>query len=297
VLRDYDGSGNFQKYYLEYFHDAQPRREGQGKTQTSTLSSDVEGNSMLYQNTPYDSAALTGTGALKTGTYEGNNNVVIGDGDYTGAADNYANGWLNHLYIYQDLEGSNPANTSLEASKFRLGVNGMAVYPKNVGAALQPTGPTGNVSGFDNVLTFSGDTGTVVFTQMKVLENLPIMLTSPHIWEALGLPLTPFEDSINFFGSPGSVDEDSIRPFVAIKARLHTATCDASGACTKGAAVIVRGQAARERLPRRGVPGRAGSTGPAGSGYGQGTRRKRRADRFGHEAATEGIEPDHDTAG
>ena len=28
VVRDYDDNGNFHKYYLEYFHDAQPRREG-----------------------------------------------------------------------------------------------------------------------------------------------------------------------------------------------------------------------------------------------------------------------------
>jgi hypothetical protein len=126
----------------------------------------------------------------------------------------------------------------LEANKIRLGVAGMVEYPKNVGAALQPMGPDGNVSGFDNVLTFSGDTGTVVFTQMKVLENLPIMLTSPRIWEALGLPLTPFEDSIDFFGAPGLVDEDSVRPYVAMKARLHTATCTGAGVCTKGPPVI-----------------------------------------------------------
>jgi hypothetical protein len=71
------------------------------------------------------------------------------------------------------------------------------------------------------VLTFSADTGTVVFTQAKVLEDLPIMLTSPRIWEALGLPLTPFEDTIGFFGDPGAVDEDTVRPFVAMKASLH----------------------------------------------------------------------------
>jgi len=254
VLRDYDGSGNFNKYYLEYFHDAQPRREGNMpgtfNDQTSTLISDVEGNSILYQNTPFDSALVDTTGSitgvpgkLVTGTVDGVPNVVVGDGDYTGPADNYANGWLNHFYIYTDLEGSNPDNTSLEADKIRLGVNGMIVYPKNVGAALHPMGPTGNVSGFDNVLTFSGDTGTVVFTQMKVLENLPVMLTSPRIWEALGLPLTPFEDSIAFFvegpgTGPGSLDEDSIRPYVAMKARLHTATCDDTGNCTKGPAVV-----------------------------------------------------------
>ena len=136
------------------------------------------------------------------------------------ATDNYANGWLNHFYIYADLEGSNPNNSSLEADKIRLGVSGQVEYPPNSGAALQPMGPTGN-GAFDNVLTFSADTGTVVYTQMKVLENLPVMLTSPRIWEALGLPLTPFEDSIDFFGDPGAVDEDSIRPYVAMKASLH----------------------------------------------------------------------------
>ena len=74
---------------------------------------------------------------------------------------------------------------------------------------------------FENLLTFSGDTGTVVFTQAKVLEDLPIMLTSPRIWEALGLPLTPFEDTIGFFADPGAVDEDAVRPYVAMKASLH----------------------------------------------------------------------------
>ena len=260
VLRDYDGSGNFQKYYLEYFHDAMPRREGNmpgtfnSNAGASTLISDIEGNSMLYWNTPYDSAmvdvdgSITGVpGKLVTSTYAGIPNVVVGDGSFAtptnlgipGGTDNYANGWMNHLYIYEDLEGANPTGTSLERDKIRLGVAGMIEYPKNVGAALHPMGPDGNVSGFDNVLTFSGDEGTIVFTQSKVLENLPIQLTSPRIWEALGLPLTPFEDSIGFFAEPGSVDEDSVRPFVAMKARLHYADCDeATGDCNRGAAVL-----------------------------------------------------------
>ena len=249
VLRDYQSNGTFNKYYLEYFHDAQPRREGNMpgsfNDQTDTLISAVEGNSLLYWNTPYDSAwvdtdgSVTGVpGKLVTGTYGGLNNVVLGDGDYTDFTDNFANGWLNHFYIYADLEGGNPANTSLEQDKIRLGVSGMVEYPADSGAALQPMGPTGNGL-FDNVLTFSGDTGTVVYTQMKVLENLPVMLTSPRIWEALGMPLTPFEDSINFFADPGAVDEDSIRPFVAMKARLLHADCDeGTGACTKGDPVI-----------------------------------------------------------
>jgi len=250
VMRDaeLDGSGNFTKYMLEYYHDAQPRHEGQGKVQTSTLISAVENNSLFYTSTKYDSAAVDGDGKLVTDQYEGVYGVVRGNGDFNDPTDNYANGWLNHFYIYADLEGSNPANTSAESAKIRLGVTGHIEYPANVGAALQPMGPTGSASGklmngnigpFDNVLTFSGDTGTVVYTQMKVLENLPIMLTSPRIWEALGLPLTPFEDSINFFADPGAVDEDSIRPYVAMKARLHEALCDDEGRnCIQGSAVI-----------------------------------------------------------
>jgi cytochrome c5 len=247
VLRDYQHDGTINKYFVEYFHDAQPRHEGNSAgMQTSTLISAVEGNSLLYWNTPYDSAwidedgSITGVpGKIVTGPYAGLNNVTLGDGDYTDNTDNFANGWLNHFYIYQDLEGTIPGGTSLEADKIRLGVAGHVEYPADSGAALQPMGPTGNGSPFENDLTFSGHTGTIVYTQMKVLENLPIMLTAPRIWEALGLPLTPFEDSINFFGDPGLIDEDTIRPFVAMKARLVEADCDeGTGECTKGNAVI-----------------------------------------------------------
>ena len=258
VLRDYKTDGSIQKYYLEYYHDAQPRREGNMpgtfNAQTSTLISAAEGNSLLYLNTPYDSAALNPDGSLKTGTYNGVPNVVLGDGSYqtpctggapAGCTDNFPNGVWNHLYIYKNaegnpnLEGENASGDSIESDKIRLGVAGMVQYPANSGAALQPLGPTGNGTGFDNVLTFSGDTGTVVYTQMKVLENLPIMLTSPHIWEALGLPLTPFEDTIDFFTDPGLVDEDSLRPYVAMKAKLLEASCnEGTGVCTQGAAVI-----------------------------------------------------------
>jgi len=168
--------------------------------------------------------------------YQGAEGVVLGDGDLTDNTDNYQNGVWNHLYIYADLEGSNPSDTSSEAAKIRLGVTGQVngifaevAYPDDCGPAFHPMGPVtqggapNNCGGFanGNVLTYSGENGTVVFTQMKLLENLPIMLTSPDIWEALGLPLTPFEDSIDFFGDPGLVDEDSIRPYVAMKAQMY----------------------------------------------------------------------------
>ena len=293
VLRDYDSEGNFNKYYLEYYHDIMPRLEGnmpgsfnstEGK---DTLISAVEGNSLLYWNTPYDSAkvdtdgSITGVpGKLVTGTYAGLYNVVLGDGSFqtpttalgSGCTDNFANGWLNHFYIYADLEGTlngacvNSPLGLMMSRRFAVPAMPTVLRDSNV---KPPWSGTRFVSGWptwssirpipappcspwdrpatvrrsSNVLTFSGDTGTVVYTQMKVLENLPIMLTAPEIWEALGLPLTPFEDSIDFFADPGAVDEDTIRPFVAMKAQLFEANCDEStGDCTKGAAVMSNGQ-------------------------------------------------------
>ena len=248
VLRDteLDSHGKFKKYVLRYWHDAQPRNDGRGAPQTSTLISQVEGNSLLMWNTQFDAAAPDSGNKLIYGDYGSTvaavpppaanahqssspkNNVLLGNGSYADPEDNYANAWLNHLYIYADLEGSNPtANISAEKDKIRLGLRNQnastpfaTVLPQNSGPAFHPMGP-GSTPGLQNVLTFSGDTGTVVFTQMKVLENLPVMLTSPRIWEALGLPLDPFEDTINFFGDPGKVTEETIRPYVQMKAALH----------------------------------------------------------------------------
>lgn len=220
VVRDdeLDGNGNFKKYTLKYWHDAQPRNDGRGAPQASTLISNVEGNSLLMWNTKFDTAVVDAGGNLTYGSYDGSSGVVQGNGSFADSNDNFWNASWNHLYIYADLEGTNPNNSSAEADKIRLGVH--VQYPENTGAALHPMGPGVVGAGFDNVLTFSGDTGTVVYTQMKVLENLPVMLTSPRIWEALGLPLTPFEDTINFFGDPGAVDEDSLRPYVRMNAQL-----------------------------------------------------------------------------
>jgi hypothetical protein len=226
VVRDQeiDSNKHFKKYQLRYWHDAQPRNDGNGAPQTSTLISLAEGNSLQYWNTKFDAAVTDSNGALIYSTAAdniegGKKGVMLGDGDFNDPNDNYQNAIWNHLYIYQDLEGTDPGGTSAEIDKIRLGIH--VIYPENTGAALHPLGPGVVGAGFDNVLTFSGETGTIVFTQMKVLENLPIMLTSPRIWEALGLPLTPFEDTINFFGDPGAIDEDSLRPFVKMNAQLE----------------------------------------------------------------------------
>ena len=257
VVRDkgeLDANGNFKKYVLKYWHDAQPRNDGRGKVQTSTLISAVEGNSLFSWNTMFDSAELNADGTFVTGSYNGSDGVVLGNGTLGEPADNYQNAVWNHLYFYGNnggppLEGDNPTGSTLDADKIRLGVNGHIVYPTDCGPALHPMGPVtqngdpanpvvdNDCGGFSNgnVLTFSGDKGTVVYTQMKVLENLPIMLTSPDIWESLGLPLTTFEDSIDFFSDPGLVDEDSVRPFVAMKAQMYDydpAASDGAGNAT-----------------------------------------------------------------
>ena len=165
VLRDYDGAGNFKKYVLEYYHDAMPRREGNmpGSFNTTegkdTLISAAEGNSLLYYSTPFDSACTNpgpgsnpdsdcpgGTnpkfpvGGLVTATSDGIPNVVQGNGSFADPTDNFANGWLNHFYIYANdagkpnLEGENASGGSLEKDKIRLGVTGMVAYPHDCGA-------------------------------------------------------------------------------------------------------------------------------------------------------------------
>ncbi len=142
VLRDkaLDGSGNFKKYVLRYWHDAQPRNDGRGKAQPSTLISAVEGNSLMSWNTVFDSVERLPDGSLRTGTYNGSDGVMLGDGSMDGAADNYQNAIWNHLYFYRTWKAIT-RQLRLEADKIRLGVNGQVVYPTDCGPALHPMGP------------------------------------------------------------------------------------------------------------------------------------------------------------
>ena len=61
-------------------------------------------------------------------------------------------------------------------------------------------------------LHYTGQKGTIVYTKSPVLDNVPIMLTNPGIWDALGLPLTPFNDS-TMTKNPLNLVESDIRPF------------------------------------------------------------------------------------
>lgn len=126
---------------------------------------------------------------------------INGDGKY-GPNENVANAYWNHLYIYKDLKGSNPTHTSKDSEKKVIG--------KDIPVG-RDKGPSGSPlkGGF---LDYTGQTGTVVFTKSRVLDNVPIVLTNPGIWDALGLPLTPFNDSVAAKSWMALVESD-IQPF------------------------------------------------------------------------------------
>ncbi|MBC8520359.1 MAG: hypothetical protein H8D24_08165 [Gammaproteobacteria bacterium] len=130
---------------------------------------------------------------------------VNGDGQYT-ENENVANAYFTHLYVYKDLKGSNPDGTSADSKKARVGIE--IPIPKDNGpaGAAVPSPMSGGH------LHYSGVKGTTVFTKSPVLDNVPIVLTNPGIWDALGLALTPWQDSI-MKRDPLNMLESEIRPF------------------------------------------------------------------------------------
>ncbi len=125
-----------------------------------------EGNKLVYWHVPYD---------------------VNGDGKY-GDKENVANAYFNHLYVYKDLKGSNPNHTSKDSEKKRVGIEIPVPVDNGPAGAAVPSPMKGGH------LHYTGEKGTIVFTKSPVLDNVPIVLTNPGIWDALGLPLTPFTD-------------------------------------------------------------------------------------------------------
>ena len=126
-----------------------------------------EGSKLAYWAVPYD---------------------VNKDGKY-GDNDNVGNAYFTHLYIYSGLEGDNPNNTSSDAEKKRFGLEIPIPEDMGIAGSLFPSPIKGGN------LHYTGETGTVVYTKSPVLDNVPVMLTNPGIWDALALPLTPFYDS------------------------------------------------------------------------------------------------------
>ncbi len=161
-----------------------------------------EGNKMAYWNVPYD---------------------INGNGNPYEAGENVANAYLRHLYVYADLQGSNPAGTSADKDKLFVGIQ----IPVKL-----DSGPTGKPvsNGF---LEYSGKTGTIVFTKSPVLDNVPIVLTNPGIWDALGLPLTPFSDKDAAKGML-KLEEKDVQPYqlarvTMVDAKTGKAVIDSTG--------------------------------------------------------------------
>ncbi len=128
-----------------------------------------EGNKLKYWNVRYD---------------------VNGDGKY-GDNENVANAYFTHLYVYKDLKGTVPEGVTKgdDSKKARVGIE--VPIPKDNG----PAGAAVASPMKDGHLHYTGKVGTMVFTKSPVLDDVPIVLTNPGIWDALGLPLTPFSDS------------------------------------------------------------------------------------------------------
>ena len=125
-----------------------------------------EGNKLKYWDVPYD---------------------INGDGKYE-KNENVANAYFSHLYVYADLKGSNPKATSADKEKKYVGIQIPIPRDNGPAGAAVPSPMKGGH------LHYTGEKGTIVFTKAPVLDNVPIVLTNPGIWDALGLPLTPFTD-------------------------------------------------------------------------------------------------------
>ncbi|HIP52911.1 MAG TPA: hypothetical protein EYH03_02725 [Chromatiales bacterium] len=125
-----------------------------------------EGNKLKYWDVPYD---------------------VNGDGKYTDN-ENVANAYFTHLYVYKDLKGTNPKGTSADSEKKFVGIQIPIPRDNGPAGAAVPSPMKGGH------LHYTGEKGTIVYTKSPVLDNVPIVLTNPGIWDALGLPLTPFTD-------------------------------------------------------------------------------------------------------
>ncbi len=128
---------------------------------------------------------------------------------------------FSSLYFYKDLRGSNPEHTTANAKKHHVGID----TPIKINQ-----GPTGQYVG-KGFLRYTGATGTVVFADSPVMENVPVTLTGPGIWEALGLPLTPFNDQ---FTALTTLDETMFQPFqksvvTLVDAKTHQPVLDSSG--------------------------------------------------------------------
>ncbi len=153
------------------------------------------------------------------------------NGSDSDPGESVANAYFSHLYLYKDLEGSNPSGTSADKDKKYVGGPGLQIP--------QDAGPTGQkLAGY---LRNAGSKGTIVFTKSPVLDNTPIVLTNPGIWEALGLPVTPFLDSETAGHDMKKVAERDVQPYQVGKVTLIDAATGQPVVDSRGEAVHFTG--------------------------------------------------------
>ncbi len=129
---------------------------------------------------------------------------VDGNGRMDDPGDSMANYVWTHLFIYQDLDGTIPSGWT-ESSRLRVG--------KNIQVPVD-SGPTGK-SLAGGSLAYAGKTGgNKVFTDSLIpdVKNVPLTLTASYLWDALGLPLTAFNDSRRK-GTIRTVSEADFQPY------------------------------------------------------------------------------------
>ena len=150
-----------------------------------------EGNKMKYWSVPKD---------------------VNGDGHFDSPGDNAANYVWTHLYTYNNWEGIKPDGAT-EKDRVRIGRE--LPIPTDSGFTGQP------ISG--GYLHYVGeDGGNVVLTDSLVpaVKEVKLILTSSHLWDALALPLTAFNDSTRK-GTLRSVTEKDFQPFQYSTVEMH----------------------------------------------------------------------------
>lgn len=150
--------------------------------------------------------------AIQDNTYSEGNKMkfwqvpkdVSGTGTMANPGDNMANYVWTHLFIYKDLNGTLPENPR-KSGRRHLG--------KEIQINID-SGPSGKVlsGGYMDYANEKG--GNIVFTDSMLpeLPNIPIVLTSSHLWDALGLPLTAFNDSKRR-GSIRTITDLDFQPF------------------------------------------------------------------------------------
>ena len=152
-----------------------------------------EGNKMAYWNVPKD---------------------ADGDGHFDSPGDNVANYVWTHLFIYKDLEGTKPKGAT-DKDRLRLGRQIKIKFD---------SGPSGMpLSG--GYLEYAGKHGgNIVMTDTLVpaVKDVKLVLTASHIWDALGLPLTAFNDSVKK-GTRRATTQKDVQPFQVSQVALHTA--------------------------------------------------------------------------